>query len=116
MQLHMSNPTGKLKAIQLGIVVAGLILCGRWAGAEPAMEIPTLQWGDSKRPDGSTRHWNPSPLIELGATLVCVAYRPLTEKGERWHSVGMTPPRLLARTLLNTKPELEESHKHGIKV
>jgi hypothetical protein len=81
-----------------------------------SMENPTLQWGDSKRPDGTIRHWNPEPLIDLKATLVCVAYRPITEKGERWHAVGMTPPKLLGKTLLNTKPELDECHRHGIKV
>ncbi len=79
------------------------------------MEILALQWGDSKRPDGTTRHWNPAPLINLKATLVCVAYRPLTNN-ERWYSVGMTPPKLLAQTLSNTLPELNECHQHGIKV
>jgi len=81
------------------------------------IEIPTLQWGDSKRPDGTTRHWNPKPLIDLGATLVSVAYRPLTNaEGKAWYRVGMTPPKLLVKTLENTKPELDECHQHGIKV
>lgn len=97
-------------------------VCCAYTFAGPAeagkMETYTLQWGDSQRPDGTTRHWNPEPLIDLKASLVCVAYRPLKEgnKGERWFSVGMTPPKLLAKTLLNTRPELDECHKHGIKV
>jgi hypothetical protein len=86
------------------------------AAAQTSVEIPTLQWGDSKRPDGTVRHWNPEPLIEMGATLVCVAYRPYTENGERWFKVGMTPPKLLVKALQNTRPELELCHKHGIKV
>ncbi len=111
---------GMERAMSLLILAAtGMLVCslaaGRPAGAD-SMEIPTLQWGDSKRADGTTRHWNPEPLIDLRATLVCVAYRPLTESGERWHAVGMTGPKLLAKTLLNTKPELDTSHKHKIKV
>ena len=81
------------------------------------IEIPTLQWGDSKRADGTTRHWDPKPLIDLAATLVSVAYRPLTNaEGKAWYRVGMTPPKLLVKTLENTKPELDECHQHGIKV
>ncbi len=104
-----------LRVISLAAVIFGGIVIDSVANEQP-IEIPTLQWGDSKRPDGTTRHWNPEPLIDLKATLVCVAYRPLTEKGERWHSVGMTPPKLLSKALENTQPELEECHQHGIKV
>lgn len=96
--------------------VVCMIACLACSAVAGQIEIPTLHWGDSKRPDGTVRHWDPQPLIDLNATLVCVAYRPLDEKGERWHAVGMTPPKLLAKTLLNTKPELDECHKHGIKV
>ena len=96
-------------------VAVGLFICCL-AAVAGQMETPTLQWGDSKRADGTVRHWNPEPLIDLRATLVCVAYRPLKENGERWYAVGMTPPKLLAKMLLNTKPELDECHKHGIKV
>lgn len=100
------------------VVLCVCLLVAPMRASSETMETYTLQWGDSKRPDGTTRHWNPQPLIDLQATLVCVAYRPLTEgnKGERWFSVGMTPPKVLAKALVNTKPELDECHKHGIKV
>ena len=98
------------------LVLAALLLTGAITPAAQ-IEIPTLQWGDSKRPDGTTRHWDPKPLIDLGATLVSVAYRPLTNaEGKAWYRVGMTPPKLLVKTLENTKPELDECHKHDIKV
>jgi hypothetical protein len=109
-----------MNRFSLAVWVSALSMLGGIAPALSAsaasMENPTLQWGDSKRPDGTTRHWNPAPLIDLKATLVCVAYRPLTEKGERWYAVGMTPPKVLAKALLNTRPELDECHRHGIKV
>lgn len=103
------------RAISFFILAMVCFLAAKPA-ASGSIEIPTLQWGDSKRADGTTRHWNPEPLVALRATLVCVAYRPYDDTGERWHAVGMTPPKLLARTLLNTKPELDECRKHGIRV
>jgi hypothetical protein len=100
---------------------AVLLLLVAWAvpalaAATNQMEIPMLLWGDSKRPDGSIRHWDPQPAIDLHATLLCVAYRPTNGSGERWYGVGMTPPMLLRQTLGATKPELDECHQHGIKV
>src|SRR5688572_1116776 len=49
-------------------------MAANYAGSRKgSIEIPVLQWGDSKRPDGTPRHWNPEPVIEMGATLLCVA-------------------------------------------
>jgi len=48
--------------------------------AAEQIEIPTLQWGDSKRPDGTTRHWNPQPLIDLGGNF---GFRCLSPANQR---------------------------------
>ena len=78
-------------------------------------ERPSLFWSASKRPDGSTRYWDPAVVQKVNSNLVCVIYYALDEKG---HDLGLgnPTPRILAKTLLNAKPELEESHRHGIKV
>jgi hypothetical protein len=78
-------------------------------------ERPSLFWSASKRPDGSTRFWDPAVVQKVNSNLVCVIYYALDEKG---HDLGLgnPTPRILAKTLLNAKPELEESHRHGIKV
>ncbi|GMU22317.1 MAG: hypothetical protein AMXMBFR13_24030 [Phycisphaerae bacterium] len=81
-------------------------------------ELMVLQWGgfNPTRPDGTARYWDPQPLIELGAVSVCVYYRPRKPDGDRWYNTGMIPPRLLADLLAETRPELQECHRHGIGV
>lgn len=100
------------------IIVAVSISCGAPVvkKVKNQLEMPALMWGATKRPDGSTRYWDPKPLIDLGATMVSVYYRPLNDKGERSTTVGMIPPKQLAGVLKYARPELEECRKNGIRV
>jgi hypothetical protein len=93
-----------------------LLIAALQAAETARLELPALLWGASKRPDGTYRYWAPEPLIKLGATLVSVAYRPLDANGKQVNVVGLIPPKTLAKLLETTKPELKESHAHGIRV
>lgn len=79
-------------------------------------DLPSILWSTSTRPDGTTQFWDPEPVIRLGPTLLCVAYRPIRSDGKPWYGVGITPPILLHQTLLNAQPELRAMHDHGIAV
>lgn len=79
-------------------------------------ELPSILWGSSTRPDGTLRFWDPEPPISLGSNLLTVAYRPRRPDGTLWNGVGMTPPAMLADTLVNAQPELRVCHDHGIEV
>jgi Beta-galactosidase trimerisation domain len=78
-------------------------------------ERPSLFWSFATRPDGSTRFWDPDIVLKVNSNLVCVNYGALDEKGQK-RNIGNLPPALLAKTLVNAKPELAECHSHGIKV
>jgi hypothetical protein len=97
----------------VGIPLASTTEAG---GQAMTLERPALLWGESKRPEGTTRYWDPEKPVEMGATMVSVYYRPLTPEGERRGRVGMIPPRLLAHTLSAASAELERSHAAGVKV
>lgn len=80
-----------------------------------SFERPSLFWGNSQRSDGSTRFWDPAAVIDVHSNLVCVVYGALDENGNAL-SIGPLPPKRLAKTLVNAKPELQECHNRGIRV
>ena len=79
------------------------------------MEIMTWTWVSHTRPDGSKAFWDPKPVIAMGGTLVNVIYSA-EDRPDRVVYGALYPPKLLAEVMTNCQPELQECHKHGIKV
>src|SRR6188472_4401987 len=102
---------------RLTLIVCCLISSASSAATFPGLsyERPSLFWISGTRPDGSTRFWDPDIVRKVNSNLVCVIYCDLDEKGQK-RNTGNPPPALLAKTLVNAKPELDECHRHGIKV
>jgi hypothetical protein len=100
-------------ALVLGCLTSGVSRAATFPGL--SYERPSLFWSFSKRPDGSTRFWNPDLVRRVNSNLVCVIYGALDEKGQK-REIGPLPPSLLAKALVNAKPELAECHAHGIEV
>lgn len=100
------------------VLAAAVLHTGPLPAQEPEMTMPrpALQWGVSERPGGGHRYWRPEDIAGIGANMVSVYYRPLTENGEIIHRVGLIPPELLKQILADARPEIEQSHEAGIRI